>query len=135
MPKKLLNVPVLTKSDLKKASPHQDNCAPVSITALTGQPYEVIHEHCETYSWSEADGLDLVDILFVLRDFGYRYKYLKKVSEQGHTLSWVLNNLLDPAKKYLIGTKGHVLAVVYGTVVDIYGCRGNTKVQEIIEVR
>ena len=132
--RKSLSVPVLTKTDLEVADRFRDNCGPVSITALIGQPYDIVHNHCKTYDWCEEEGICIVDILLIIRDFGHRTKFLKKESEKYQTLSAVFKRILKPGKKYLIGTKGHVLAWIDGVVVDSYGCAGNTKVLEIIEI-
>lgn len=130
-----VNVPILTESDKKMASQFNQNCGPVSIAALLNQPYEVIHEICETYDWCEEEGIDIVDILLIIRDFGFKVKYFEKESKKKLTLAKVKRDILKKGHRYLIGTKGHVLAWVDGVVVDTYRCNGNTKVLEIIEVK
>ena len=132
---KPLRYPVLSRADQKRSDKFKANCGPISLTAVLGQPYKVIHDICESYGWTEEGGMQIADLMMIVEDFGYRTRYMKKESKKRHTLAWVKKNLLKSDRKYILGTDGHVLAWVNGEVVDSYDCFGQVRVHEIIEVK
>jgi len=128
-------LPVLSEEDTLASDQFADNCGPISIAALIQQPYGVVHNHCELYDWAEGEGIDIIDLILIIRDFGYRTRFLHRFSYKKITLARAKREILRRDRKYLIWTDGHVMAWVYGEIVDSYDCNGRTEILEIVEVR
>ncbi len=127
--------PVLSKADLKALGKDTDGrCAPVSIAALTGQPYRKVLKLCKAYGWTPETGLNLIDICIIIEELGLTVEVIQGSDDPCVTLAQAKRQVLQHNKRYLLGAREHVLAWVEGAVVDTYHCAGNTKINEIIEI-
>lgn len=111
-------------------------CVPFAISKATGIDFATVLTVCKRHGWSTA-GMPQTNAIVAARELGFRLTWVDLLSSKTPTAPTLKRLLpeLSYGRNYVVGTKGHWLAIVDGQIVDNdsntgLGCR----VLELYEV-
>ena len=96
----------------------RNDCAVVAVSVACNQPYIKVHALIAAEGRRRRDGTYHHQWITVVNDMGYRPTLITKTT--GRTVS-SLHKQLDPTKRYIVQTRGHLLAYSHGAIEDWTG--------------
>jgi len=111
-------------------------CVPFAISKATGIDFATVLNVCKRHDWSTT-GMSPANAIVAARELGFRLTWVDLLSSKtptSPTLKRLLPELSD-GRNYVVGTKGHWLAIVGGRIVDNDNDTGlGSRVLELYEV-
>lgn len=112
-------------------------CVPFAISKACGLDFATVLKVCASHGWSD-DGMQQEHAVVAARELGFDLIWQSRAgfwTSEAPTLKRLLAEL-PLGRNYVVGLKGHWLAIVDGQVVDNETNSGlGRKVQELYEVR
>lgn len=111
-------------------------CVPFAISKACGLGFEMVMKTCVNHGWN-SDGMAQTNAVVAARELGFNLTW-KSWAGVGTSSAPTLKRLLAilaPGRNYIVGVKGHWLAIVNGQIVDNDNNTGlGHKVHELYEV-